>query len=77
MAKLPRASEWRRECASIKGVAEYQNAHPLTGRLVSAGMASLRELSEDYSLEDAMQLDEIVTLRSYHQWLATKDVKNG
>lgn len=59
-------------------MAEYQNARPLTGRLISAGMASLKELSEDYSLYDAMQLDEIATLRSYHQWLATKDAgKNG
>nr|DAJ22134.1 MAG TPA: hypothetical protein [Myoviridae sp. ctDdE54] len=45
----------------------------MTGRLISAGVATKRELDTFYSLQDAMELDEIATLRAYHQWLATKD----
>lgn len=77
MAKLPRGIEWRNECSKIRGVAEFANVPPLAGRLVSARQATFKELSEDYSLEDAMQMDEIATLTAYHQWLATKDVGNG
>ena len=57
----------------MSGTAEYLNVPPLLGRLVSSGLASLAELQTVYSLEDAMQLDEILKIRTYHEWLATKE----
>ena len=48
----------------------------MIGRLVSAGMATLNELQTVYSLQDAMQLDEILKIRTYHEWLATRQ-NNG
>lgn len=56
----------------MTGVADYENVTPLIGRLVSGGMASLIELQTVYSLEDAMQLDEILKIKNYHEWLATR-----
>ena len=59
-------------------MAEFVNVDPLIGRLVGSGLASLRELQTVYDLEDAMQLDEVLTLRNYHSWLATvQDHANG
>ena len=48
---------------------------PLSGRIVSAGLASLVELKTVLTYEDALNLDEILTLRNYHQWLASKQAR--
>ena len=56
----------------MTGIADYENLPSLIGRLVSGGMASLIELQTVYSLEDAMQLDEIPKIKNYHEWLATR-----
>lgn len=45
---------------------------PLSGRLISAGLASLAELKTVLTYEDAVNLDEVLLLRNYHQWLAAK-----
>lgn len=59
-------------------MAEFVNINPLIGRLVGSGLASLRELQTVYDIEDAMQLDEVLTLQNYHSWLATvQDHANG
>lgn len=59
-------------------MADYANIPPLTGRLVSAGIATLHELRTVYSLEDAYLLDEVLTVRNYHTWLANKESsRNG
>ena len=59
-------------------MANFVNVDPLIGRLVASGLASLHELQTVYDLEDAMQLDEVLTLRNYHSWLATvQDHANG
>ena len=47
----------------------------MAGRLVSAGLATLHELQTVYTLEDAFALDEILTIRNYHDWLSSKDSK--
>lgn len=48
---------------------------PLIGRIVTGGMATLAELNSIYSLEDAYKLDEILTLKHYHEWLGAKQSK--
>ena len=57
-------------------MAEFVNINPLIGRLVGSGLASLRELQTVYDLEDALALDEVLTLRNYHSWLATQQDQN-
>ena len=45
---------------------------PLIGSLVTGGMATLHELQTVYSLRDAYELNEILTLKNYHGWLAAQ-----
>lgn len=77
MADLPEEFAWRSECNSLKGVAQYQNTPQVCARLISAKLATLKELQTDYSLEDAYRLDEIATVDAYHSWLATRKATNG
>ena len=72
MERFPRQAQFDLAAGRIDGTAEYLNTPALIGRLVSAGMATLNELQTVYSLQDAMQLDEILKIRTYHEWLATR-----
>lgn len=51
----PRASEVK--------AAQYKNVSVLTGTLVSEGVATLNELDEVYSYEDALDLYEIIQVK--------------
>jgi hypothetical protein len=42
----------------------------LLGTIVARGLASLYELDTVYSLEDAFNLMEIITVGNYNQWWA-------
>ena len=66
---LPYGQSYRLDCLKVKGAATYKNVPPLCARLIESGLATMRELKTDLSLEEAYQLDEILTLRNYHQWL--------
>jgi hypothetical protein len=70
--RFPEQAAYNLAASRVKGTTDFLNVPPLIGRLVSSGMASLAELQTIYSLEDAMQLDEILRLRNYHEWLATR-----
>ena len=65
----------------IRGTANYINVPPLCARLVEANLATLSELKTTLTLEDAYELDEVLTVKNYHQWLgaylAKQDAKNG
>lgn len=45
---------------------------PLCGRLVIEGMASLKDLKESFTFEDAHLLTEALTLKNYHAWLSSR-----
>lgn len=76
MERFPYQAQFNLEASRVKGTADFLNVPSLIGRLISGGMASLAELQTVYALEDAMQLDEILRLRNYHDWLATRK-ENG
>lgn len=76
MERFPYQAQFNLEASRVTGTADFLNVPPLIGRLVSSGMASLAELQTIYALEDAMRLDEILKLRNYHEWLATRK-ENG
>lgn len=76
MERFPLQAEFNLAASRVTGTADFLNVPPLIGRLVSSGMASLAELQTIYALEDAMRLDEILKLRNYHEWLATRK-ENG
>lgn len=76
MERFPCQSAFDLAASRVKGTAEFLNVPPLIGRLIGGGMASLSELQTIYSLEDAMSLDEILRIRTYHEWLATR-TENG
>lgn len=48
------------------------NLPPVCGRAVSSRLASLREVQTYYSLQDVYDLDEVLTLQNYHEWLASR-----
>ena len=49
------------------------NVDPVLAMVVVEGLASLRELDEYYSYEDALNMAEILNVRHYNEWLAGKD----
>nr|DAF25148.1 MAG TPA: hypothetical protein [Caudoviricetes sp.]DAY81173.1 MAG TPA: hypothetical protein [Caudoviricetes sp.] len=44
----------------------------MCGRCVSSRLCTLREVQTFYSLEDVYDLDEVLMLQNYHDWLATR-----
>ena len=65
----------------IRGTASYVNVPTICAGLIEAIIATLVELKNSITLEEAYQLDEILTVKNYHQWLgsflAKQDAKNG
>jgi hypothetical protein len=51
------------------------NVDPLLSLVVREGLATMRELDEYYSYEDALNMAEILNVRSYNDWLAHKDAQ--
>jgi hypothetical protein len=43
--------------------------------IVGARLATLHELETVYSLSDALDLAEIVTVRNYNEWVAVEAAK--
>jgi hypothetical protein len=54
---------------------EYPNVDPLIGTLVSNKMATLHELKTVYTLDDAYDLFEILSVSRYNEFLAIEDAK--
>ena len=79
--ELPFWGSYLTDCMKIRGTASYVNVPPMCARLIEANLAGLVELKNSITLEEAYQLDEILTVKNYHQWLgsflAKQDAKNG
>lgn len=52
-----------------------QNLPPSCARVIMARLCTLKEAQTDYSLEDIFNLDEILMVANYHEWLATRKQK--
>ena len=50
-------------------MASFANVPKICGALIAAGLASMEELKERRSLEEAYELLEILEVRNYHAWL--------
>lgn len=60
------------------GYANFANLSPLVGGIVSSGLATLGELQTIYSLEDALNLSEVIAVKSYNEWFsAISGAENG
>lgn len=57
--------------------AEYANVTGLMGVVISRQLATLHELETVYSLNDALNLAEIITVGNYNEWAAMEAAKNG
>lgn len=55
----------------------YPNIEPIIGILLSKQMATLRELEEYYSLEDVVDLFEIIEIDCYNEYQQAESMKNG
>lgn len=51
----------------------YRNIDALIGAIISSGKATLRELKTVYTLEDALNIYEVVAIDCYNKYLALKD----
>jgi hypothetical protein len=51
---------------------EFPNVDPLIGAIVASGKATLNELKTVYTLEDAYDLFEIVSVTKYNEFRAIK-----
>jgi hypothetical protein len=58
-----------------EGYAVHANLSELTGGIVARRLATLHELQTVYSLEDALNMSEVITVRNYNEWAATEAVK--
>lgn len=51
---------------------EYVNISATMGIIISRGMASLKELEEYYSFEDALNMAEIILVNNYNEYQQAK-----
>ena len=63
----------------MTGLATFANAPRICGTLIAAEMATMSELKESLTLEEAYQLMEILEVKNYHAWLASQmqEKENG
>ena len=55
----------------------YKNIEPILGLLISKKLATLKELEEYYSLEDVIDMFEIVSIDCYNEYKQVESLKNG
>ena len=55
----------------------YKNIEPILGLIISKKLATLKELEEYYSLEDVIDLLEIIEIDYYNEFKQAESVKNG
>lgn len=55
----------------------YKNIEPILGLIISKKLATLKELEEYYSLEDVIDLLEIIEIDCYNEFKQVESVKNG
>lgn len=55
----------------------YKNIEPILGLIISKKLATLKELEEYYSLEDVIDLLEIIEIDCYNEFKQAESVKNG
>jgi hypothetical protein len=55
----------------------YKNIEPILGLIISKKLATLKELEEYYSLEDVIDLLEIIEIDCYNEYKQAESVKNG
>ncbi len=55
----------------------YKNIDPFFAIIIADGKATLKELKESYSLEDAYILWEVITVTKYNEFLAIEDAKKA
>lgn len=72
MAEIPFFDAWRADVSKVRGVASYQNVPPTCGRVIAAKLCTYVEAQTYLTLEDVYDLDEILMLQNYHDWLASK-----
>lgn len=51
----------------------YRNIDPLIGTIISSGKATLHELKTIYSLEDALNIYEVIAIDYHNRCLAIKE----
>ena len=56
---------------------EFANVSNLVGVLVGRRLATLHQLQTVYSLEDALNLLEIVSVQNYNDWALNEESKRG
>lgn len=56
----------------MTGVASFANVPRVCGAIIAAGLASMVDLKERLTLEEAYELLEILEVRNYHAWLAAQ-----
>ena len=55
----------------------YTNIEPIVGIVISKKMATMKELEEYYSLEDLVDLFEIIEIDCYNEHKQNESLKNG
>ena len=49
----------------------------MVGAVVGQRLATLHELETVYSLRDALDLMEIITVQHYNEWVASQEASHG
>jgi len=57
--------------------AEPANVSPILGAVIGHKLATLRELETVYSLPDALDLLEIITVQNYNVWAQGEEAKRS
>jgi len=56
---------------------DFVNVDPLVGAIVESGKATLQELKTVYTLEEALDIFEVIAVGRYNEWLAAKEAEKG
>jgi len=73
---LPKEAAFRR-ALKANTYARPANVPAVAGAVIDQGMASLGELEEHYSFEDALDMLELLNVRNYNHWAANEAAKQG
>lgn len=60
------------DAPEASGLADYPNVSRVIGAVVSAKMATMRELDENYSLEDVYDMLEVVAVDAHNRRIVDK-----
>lgn len=69
--------EFLRRFKTDSPTVDFKNVDGFIGAIVASGKATLKELKESYTLEDAFDLWEVIAVTNYNEFLAIEHARKA